>query len=82
MGEGSLYPPPDYETTQQAYAPKKAKRFGKAERDEKGVSRISRDCGAAAFLCAKEAKRSDHAERSENTVPFSGLQQQPTGSQC
>jgi hypothetical protein len=34
-----------------------------SEADER-VSRVSPDCDSAARPCAKEAKRSDHAERS------------------
>ena len=61
---------PDYDTAQHAHAQNKTKRIGEAERSAVGVSRVSPYCDSATRPCAKEAKRSDHAERSGKRVPI------------
>jgi hypothetical protein len=61
----------DYDRTQHAHARKKAKCSGQAERSGKFTFVISLlDCDSPTRPCAKEAKRSDHAERSEKRAPL------------
>jgi hypothetical protein len=71
---------PDYANTTRMYAEEdQVVRSGQAERignDQRGVG-VSPYCDSANRSCAKEAKRSDHAERSGKRVPL-----HCSGDQC
>jgi hypothetical protein len=62
---------PNYENLTCAHAEGgQTARCGQAERSAQGGSGVSPDCGSVIRLCANEAKRSDHAERSGKRVPL------------
>jgi hypothetical protein len=64
---------PDYGNPSRTHAEEdQAERSGQAERCDKGWSGVSPGCDSGTRPFSKEAKRSDHAERSGKRVPFDG----------
>jgi hypothetical protein len=61
---------PYYDSTQHGHAQKKAKRSGEAERSGVEGFKVFPACDSATRQCAKEAKGSDHAERSVRRAPL------------